>query len=236
MMVMSVAELRLGSNKGCEAKWWCKRKSRQPAQSVELPLGQINAPPPILLRNFVFTCSSVCCGSCSQHTQNCCLLHRAAVLDLAIQSSSWAQTDSWDRAAVGDNLGSFVSDENGQNPVGRWLSDKCSLDQCRRSLAACYRKMQPRHTAGSVQAVQAADGRRILIGVPAVAGYQTRSTWTVWSADSSPASSGTGLMRLRCHIRMARHTETAAGLRRGDPESSPVTAFQPLAGWWIGCP
>lgn len=46
MMVMSVAELRLRSNKGCEAKWWCKRKSRQPAQSVELPLGQINAAPP----------------------------------------------------------------------------------------------------------------------------------------------------------------------------------------------
>lgn len=38
MIVMEVAESRPRSNEGCEANWWCKRKSRQPAQSVDLPL------------------------------------------------------------------------------------------------------------------------------------------------------------------------------------------------------
>lgn len=38
MMVMNVAESRPRSNEGCEAKCWCKRKSRQPALSIDLPL------------------------------------------------------------------------------------------------------------------------------------------------------------------------------------------------------
>lgn len=41
MMVMGVAESRPRSNEGCEAKCWCKRKSRQPALSIDLSLRQI---------------------------------------------------------------------------------------------------------------------------------------------------------------------------------------------------
>jgi hypothetical protein len=144
----------------------------------------------VALCNNSFTCSTVWCDSCSQRTQNCYLLRRVAARAPVIRFSSWARTCSWGRAAVEGNLGSFVSNANGQNLAGRSLSGKCSWGLGRRNLAACYRKMLPRHTVGSVQAVQAADARRILIDVPAVAGCQKRSTWTVWLADSSPASSG----------------------------------------------